>query len=172
MGGQASTYDRSRTQFNLDLSNATVTLRADGSRRVDGIVPLSTAETAMAGFAVNSRRWGTMSLTLGLKSVPATPSRHPSVLPVPPDPRKNGTNGRDATLTRHPAQEGAVRDPDRGPCAAHRPGDGKTVARGTAEGRTLRLGVLAGTKLKKGSYLLKRTAKKASGRKQAVVTLP
>ena len=44
---------------------------------------------------------------------------------------------------------------------------GKTIARGTVERRTLRLGVLAGTKLKKGTYLLKRTAKNASGRKQA-----
>ena len=47
---------------------------------------------------------------------------------------------------------------------------GKTVGRGTAERKTLRLSVLTGTTLK-GTYLLKRTAKKASGNRQARVTI-
>ena len=47
---------------------------------------------------------------------------------------------------------------------------GKAIARGTVQQRTLRLGVLAGTKLK-GTYTLKRTAKKASGKLQATVTI-
>jgi hypothetical protein len=46
----------------------------------------------------------------------------------------------------------------------------KTVARGTVERRTLRLGVLTGTKLK-GSYLLRRTATKASGKRSARITI-
>ena len=83
----------------------------------------------------------------------------------------NGTNGRDAglaiiRLAKAPFATKAevhVRLIDRA--------TGKTIARGTVERRTLRLGVLVGTKLKKGTYLLKRTAKNASGRKQATVTL-
>ena len=50
MGGRPRTYDRSKTQFTLDLLNATVTLRADGARTGHGIVPVSTADTVLAGF--------------------------------------------------------------------------------------------------------------------------
>ena len=48
---------------------------------------------------------------------------------------------------------------------------GKMVARGTVQRRTLRLSVLAGTKLAKGSYTLRRTVAKASGKRQATVTI-
>jgi hypothetical protein len=168
MQGQAAAFDRSKVQFNLDLSNATVTLRANGARTINGIVPVSTADTALAGFGPSSRRYGTMSLTLGLKSSATT-----QVGATGRDGAagKDGANGRDATLAivrlkRAPfatRMEVHVRLIDRA--------TGKTVARGTVERRTLRLGVLAGTKLKKGTYLLKRTAMKASGKKQAVITI-
>lgn len=175
-GGATAPFDRSKTQFTLDLSNATVTLRANGARTINGIVPVSTADTALAGFGPNSRRFGTMSLTLGLQSAPtqigaAGRDGTNGKDGVNGTNGANGANGRDAALAiirlaKAPFATRAevhVRLIDRA--------TGTTIARGTVERRTLRLGVLAGTKLKKGTYLLKRTAKNASGRKQAVVTL-
>jgi Htaa len=168
--GQPFTYDRSKPQFTLDLSNAEVKLRADGSRRIVGIIPLNTADTALTGFDPNSARYGTMSLTLGLDQ-----SATPQVGATGRD-GANGTNGkdgkdgRDATLRVirlktapfKTSTEVHVRLVDRS--------TGKTVARGTAERKTLRLGVLTGTTLK-GKYLLERTAKKASGNLRATVTI-
>jgi len=56
--GQSSsgTYDRSAPLFNLDLSNSNVTLHADGTRSITGIVPsLATANTAFpANYAVGA----------------------------------------------------------------------------------------------------------------------
>ena len=49
-GGATAPFDRSKIQFTLDLSAATVTLRANGARTINGIVPVSTADTALAGF--------------------------------------------------------------------------------------------------------------------------
>ena len=46
----------------------------------------------------------------------------------------------------------------------------RTIARGTVEKKTLRLSVPAGTKLK-GTYTLKRTAKKASGKLQTTIEI-
>jgi hypothetical protein len=167
--GTPSTYDRSTDQFKLDLANAEVKLRADGSRRITGIVPLSTATTQLAGFGPNSTRYGTMSLTLALDETT------PRIGAAGRDGAngtngKDGVNGRDAELRvirlkKAPFKTTAevhVRLVDRA--------SGKTVARGTAQRRTLRLGVLSGTTLK-GAYLLKRTAKKASGNRQATVTI-
>jgi hypothetical protein len=170
--GNQFPYDRSKTQFTLDLSNAEVKLRADGSFRITGIVPLSTADSAMSGFDPGSNRYGTMSLTLALT---------PSATQIGAAGRdgangrdglngKDGANGRDATfsvirLARAPFKTKAevhVRLIDRA--------TGKSIARGTVEQRTLRLGVLSGTTIK-GTYLLKRTAKKASGKLQATVTI-
>jgi Htaa len=163
--GQTAPYDRSKTQLNLDLSNAEVKLRADGSRRITGIVPTNTAESALVGFAPNSARFGAMTLTLALDQT------SPQVGATGKDGTngtngKDGVNGRDAELRvirlkKAPfktSTEVHVRLIDRA--------TGKTVARGTAERRTLRLGVLSGTTLK-GTYLLKRTAKRASGNRQA-----
>jgi hypothetical protein len=162
--GQVSSYDRSTTQFNLDLSNAEVKLRADGSRRITGIVPLTTAETALVGFGANSNRFGTMSLTLGLEPTQVAATGRDGKDGV------NGKDGRDATLSvirlaRAPfatRSEVHVRLVDRK--------TGKSVARGTVQQRTLRLGVASGAKLK-GTYLLKRTATKASGKLQATITI-
>jgi Htaa len=56
MRGTPSSYDRSDVQFTLDLSKASVVLRADGARTITGIVPASTDKTALSGFGVNSTR--------------------------------------------------------------------------------------------------------------------
>ena len=59
--GQSSggTYDRSAPLFNLDLSNSDVTLHADGTRSITGIVPsLATANTAFPANYAGRRRAG------------------------------------------------------------------------------------------------------------------
>jgi hypothetical protein len=168
--GQTSTYDRSKAQFNLDLSNAEVKFRADGSRRIVGIVPSTTADTALVGFGANSNRFGTMTLTLALDASSAPQVGATGRDGINGTNGVNGKDGRDATLLvvrlkKAPfktAAEVHVRLIDRA--------TGKTIAQGTAERKTLRLGVLTGTTLK-GTYLLKRTAKHASGNLQARVTI-
>ena len=98
--GATAPFDRSKIQFTLDLSNATVTLRANGARTINGIVPVSTADTALAGFPTSSRRFGTMSLTLGLKSSPIQVGAAGRDGAAGKDGLNgtNGTNGRDAAL--------------------------------------------------------------------------
>ena len=60
-------YDRSKVQFNLDLSAATVVTRADGAKVIGGIVPRRTADNVLSGFPVDSTRYGTMKLTLAVE---------------------------------------------------------------------------------------------------------
>jgi hypothetical protein len=68
----STTYDRSQPVFNLDLSNATVTLRADGSRVIAGIVPSLAATNyafpgqypAGAGPDRDPNTFGSFSLTV------------------------------------------------------------------------------------------------------------
>lgn len=71
-GGSNPTYDRSTVLFNLNLTNATVALKADGSRVISGIVPsLATLNAAFPGnYAVGSgpdrtpNTFGSFSLTV------------------------------------------------------------------------------------------------------------
>lgn len=169
-----TTLDHSKVQFDLDLSNAQVIQRADGSKRITGIVPVGTAHTAMAGFPAGQTRFGTMSLTLAVteEKTPAVLAGPGATGPAGPAGIAGpaGAAGRDATLkvvrlakaafaTKH---EVHVRLIDRK--------TKKSIALGTVEGRTLRLSVLSGTTLK-GSYTLKRTAKKASGKLQTTITI-
>jgi Htaa len=70
--GTPATYDASAPLYTLDLSNATVTLKADGSRVIDGIVPsVATLNTAFPqNYAVGSgpnrtpNTFGSFSLTV------------------------------------------------------------------------------------------------------------
>lgn len=72
--GASATYDASQPLFTLDLSNAEVKHRADGSRLISGIVPaLATMNTAFPGnYAVGAgpertpNTFGSFSLTLRL----------------------------------------------------------------------------------------------------------
>jgi hypothetical protein len=167
--GTPSTFDRTKTQFSLDLANAVVTLKADGSRVISGIVPVSTADTALSGFGPGSRLYGTMKLTLGV-TYPATQVGAAGREGAPGPAGKDGTNGRDArfktlTLSRAPFATGAavhVKLLDRRTRAV--------VATGVVRRRTLQLSYLAGTKLK-GSWTLRRTATKASGKREATITI-
>jgi hypothetical protein len=73
--GSSAAYDRSRPVYDLDLSEATVTLRPDGSRVISDIVPsLATANTVFPNnYAVGSgpdrtpNTFGSFDLTLSLK---------------------------------------------------------------------------------------------------------
>ncbi|HEY6759014.1 MAG TPA: HtaA domain-containing protein [Baekduia sp.] len=73
--GATTTYDRSAPLYDLDLSDATVTLKADGSRVLSGIVPsLATVGTAFPGnYAVGAgpertpNTFGSFALTLRVK---------------------------------------------------------------------------------------------------------
>ncbi|WP_445150265.1 HtaA domain-containing protein [Baekduia sp. Peel2402] len=70
-GGATPTYDRSQPLFSLDLTNASVTLKADGSRVISGIVPsLASAGTFLPSYAVGAgpnrtpNTFGSFSLTV------------------------------------------------------------------------------------------------------------
>jgi hypothetical protein len=73
--GSSAAYDRSRPVYDLDLSGATVTLKADGSRVISGIVPsLATLDTVFpSNYAVGAgpdrtpNTFGSFALTLSLK---------------------------------------------------------------------------------------------------------
>ena len=152
-------FDRTDTQFTLDLSNANVIQRPDGSRTIAGIVPVNTASTVLAGFPPTSRLFGTMALTVGVDEViAATPL--PAGTPGPAGPA--GPAGKDATFRVVRLAKAAfatkaevhVRLIDRA--------TKKTIARGTVEKKTLRLSVPAGTKLK-GTYTLQRDGQEGLG---------
>ena len=70
--GDPATYDRSEPVFDLDLSDAAVTLHPDGSRTLSGIVPsIATADYVFPGYAQGAGpertpdTFGTMTLRLG-----------------------------------------------------------------------------------------------------------
>ncbi len=73
-GGATPTYDRTQPLFDLDLSDATVTLKADGSRILSGIVPsIATGNWAFpsnypagAGPERDPNTFGSFDLTLRL----------------------------------------------------------------------------------------------------------
>ena len=167
IGPTVASYDRTDVQFGLDLSDAVVTRRPDGSHAITNIVPVSTAQTILSGFGNNARLYGTMALTIAADEViAATPL--PVGTPGPAGPA--GPAGKDATFRVVRLAKAAfatkaevhVRLIDRA--------TKKTIARGTVEKKTLRLSVPADTKLK-GTYTLKRTAKEASGKLQTTVKI-
>ena len=99
-GGQTSAYDRSKVQFNLDLSNAEVKLRADGSRADHRDRAARAPPTPRSRASVRTRaRFGTMSLTLGLEpsglAGAARRARDGATGPA----GKDGRDGKDATFT-------------------------------------------------------------------------
>lgn len=109
----SGTYDRSAPLFDLDLSQAEVTLKADGSRQISGIAPsVATAETAFpnnyavgAGPDRSPNTFGSFSLTLktatdDAAAGPAGPTGPAGVAgPVGPAGAngKDGTNGKNGT---------------------------------------------------------------------------
>ncbi|MDA0163179.1 HtaA domain-containing protein [Solirubrobacter ginsenosidimutans] len=183
--GQTSTYDRSKTQLNLDLSAATVTLRADGSRMIDGIVPSNEPGSVLDGFGPNARRYGTMKLTLGLSypepgtgpagekgdagepgtAVLGSPGAAGPQGPAgPAGPR--GPAGKSAKISTFTLKKAPFAGSAKRSVKLLQRKTGKVLATGTLQRRKLRLAALEGTKLK-GSFVVKL----AHGTRRATVTL-
>lgn len=162
-------YDRTDVQFNLDLSDATVSRRPDGSYAITNIVPVSTAQTILSGFGTGMRLYGTMALTIAADEIiPATPLPLVAGPAGPQGPA--GPAGKDATFRVVRLAKAAFATKSEVHVRLIDRKTKKTVARGTVERRTLRLSVPAGTSLK-GTFTLQRTAKKASGKRTATITI-
>lgn len=84
-------------QLDLDLSDAAVVLRADGSRAITGIMPVSTSETVLPGFRAGAAMFGTMTLLLNLNDP------KPVVLAIPPRPQVEDPCGPTNALWELPA---------------------------------------------------------------------
>jgi hypothetical protein len=157
MNGQLANYDRSKTQFNLDLSNATVATGVDGAKVISGIKPLGTADTFIS-FGPGSPLYGTMKLTLKVPEIPASP----------PKDGAPGPAGRNALIKAFSLK--------RAPFAGkgeHRVKvlDGRTVlATGTIKQRTLRVAYLEGTAMK-GTFTLRLQAGSVKGKREARISL-
>jgi hypothetical protein len=163
-GGQTTPYDRSKTQFNLDLSNAMIATGADGARVISGIVPLGTADTFIA-FGPNARLYGTLELTLAVAETPA------SVAPPAAGPQgPAGPAGRSALIRtlvlKHAPFAGngehKVKRLDRRTRAV--------LASGTVKRRTLRIAYLEGTRLA-GSYTPRLSWGKVARMRETVVAI-
>ncbi|MBE2317222.1 hypothetical protein DVA67_014670 [Solirubrobacter sp. CPCC 204708] len=166
-----TSYDRNDVQFNLDLSDATVSKRPDGSHAITNIVPVSTAQSILSGFGANSRLYGTMALTVAADEIltAAAPAKDGATGPAGPA-GPAGKDGRDAELRVIRLSRAAFATKAEVHVRLIDPATKKTVARGTVERRTLRLSVLQGTTLKGGTYTLQRTAKKATGKRTATIS--
>jgi hypothetical protein len=147
-------YDRSKPLYDLDLSNATVTLKADGSRVLSGIVPsLATAGVAFPGnYLVGAgpertpNTFGTFSLTVktnggdtgpaGKDGKDGAPGATGPAGPAGPA-GKNGTSATirsvKAVLAKAPFKGAATRK------VGVYNSKGKKVASGTVKGRVLKV---------------------------------
>jgi hypothetical protein len=178
-------YDRAKTQFSLDLSKATVTLRADGSRVISGIKPISTADTVLSGFPAGSTLFGTMNLTLALnypepgtgpkgdageagQTVFGSPGAQGPAGPAGPAGPKGvrGPAGKSAKISRFTLKKAPFKGSAKRKVKVLQRRTGKLLATGTLKGRKLRVRHLATTKLK-GSYVLR----VANGKRKATVRL-
>ena len=174
--GHPATYDRSKPVFDLDLSDATVTLHPDGSRTLSGIVPsIATADYVFPGYAQGAGpertpdTFGAMTLRLGLAPdtgpgtqgpagadgatgpAGASGSTGPAGPPGAAGPRgPAGKRVQIATLARAPFKGRATR---RGRLTTRK---GKLVARATVRGRKLTLTLDPGVTAArlKGRYVL------------------
>jgi hypothetical protein len=172
-GGDAPTYDRTQPLFNLDLSDATVTLKADGSRVLSGIVPsIATANLAFPGTSYpagagpdrDPSTFGSFDLTLRLApgSADAGPAGVAGVAgpagiagPVGPAGRP-GPAGPVATvrslkaiLAKAPFKGNATRK------VSVLNSKGKTLATGTIKGRVLKVTLAKTIKSLSGTVKLK-----------------
>jgi hypothetical protein len=162
MSGQVANYDRSKTQFILDLSNATVATGVDGAKVISSIKPLGTTDTFIS-FGPGSPLYGTMKLTLKVPETPASPPKDGAEGP-------SGPAGRSAlikafSLKKAPFAgngEHRVKVLDRKSRAV--------LATGTIKKRTLRVAYVDGTALK-GGFTLRLQAGAVKGKREATISL-
>lgn len=163
-----TTYDRGRPVFSLNLADAVVVHRADGTREIADIVP--TIATAQNPFPANypvgagpDRTPNTFGrLTLKLKLQPSAAAgpvgpAGPAGRPGPAGPAGATTTVTNTVrryvvhLRRAPFKGRASRNVRLTTSGKHR----RTVATGTLRGRVLRVTLRAGTTSLKGSYRVK-----------------
>jgi hypothetical protein len=173
---QGGTYDHTATQYDLDLANSTVTVRADGSRVISGIVPKSTADTVLSGFGPGSALYGTMALRFTLEPSSSGGAKG--------DPGATGATGSKGDKGDTGAAGAKGDKGDRGDAGASATRviahlrkapysgtktrkvtllrSGKTVATGTLRKRTLDVTVRPGSSVKSGTYKVRLSGGKAT----------
>jgi hypothetical protein len=177
--GATDTYDRSAPVFTLDLSEATVTLHADGSRTIGPIAPaIATSQhvfpapyNAGAGPDRTPNTFGAFSLRLALApiaggSAAGVPGPQGETGP-PGATGQAGPRGRSVLVTR------LARAPFGGR-ALHRVrvtprGSTRTLAWGTVRGRTLRVTLSASVQRLRGRYVLRPVA---ASRRPVTISVP
>jgi hypothetical protein len=166
-GADTPTYDRTKPLFDLDLSNATVTLKADGARVLSGIVPsIATASWAFpsnypagAGPDRDPNTFGSFALTLRLAQGDAGPAgpagvtgpagvAGPAGRPGPAGPVATIRSVK-AVLAKAPFKGKATRK------VSVLNSKGKTVATGTVKGRVLKVTLAKTVKSLSGTVKLK-----------------
>jgi hypothetical protein len=184
-------YDRTKVQYTLDLSKATLTRRSDGARVIRGIVPASTTDSVTSGFPAGSTLFGTFSLTLDtVAEVSTTPygdaidggdadapivaadgkdgaqgaagPQGPAGPAGPAGPK--GATGKSAKISTFRLAKAPFAGSAKRAVKLLQRRTGKVLAAGTVKRRTLRVSHLASTKLK-GSYVLK------AGTHRAVISI-
>lgn len=175
-------YTRATPVFNLDLSNATVTLHANGSRTIAGIVP--SLATLNAVFPSNYRvgagpdrlpnTFGSFSLLVKTAPV-AGPKGDKGDTGAPGPAGRNGTNGKNGTTTVVRVQTSSLaKAPFKGKTARKvrvtAKKSNKTLATGTVKGRTITFTIAKGVDKKqlKGTYVLRLV----KGKGTATVRIP
>jgi hypothetical protein len=177
-GGDTPTYDRTKPLFNLDLTNATVTLKADGSRVLSGIVPsIATSKWAFpspylagSGPDRDPNTFGSFSLAISINPADVTgPAGATGAAGA------NGLNGlagpAGPTATIRTVKAILAKAPFRG--AATRKvsvlnAKGKTIAGGTVKGRVLKVTLAKAVTSLSGTVRLKVTGSKST----ATVKIP
>jgi hypothetical protein len=161
----AVTYDRSKPLFNLDLTNATVTLKANGSRVLSGIVPsLATGDYAFpanylagAGPDRDPNTFGAFAVTLRLAPGDATGPAGASGAQGPTGSAgARGPAGATATIRRLVAVLATA--PFRGSATRKvsvRSAKGKVLATGTVRGRVLKVTLAQAVTALSGKLTLK-----------------
>jgi hypothetical protein len=156
----------------LDLSQATVSRKADGTRVIGPIAPAMARADWMGGYAVGAgpermpNTFGSFSIALDLEAAPlATGPVGPAGVAGPIGPA--GAEGK--TIVRHTVIGYLAKAPfGKGLRKVRVLKNGKVVARGTVRGRTVRVKLVKGAaKRLKGKYRLR----VVGGKRQAVVRL-
>jgi Htaa len=174
--GSSAAYDRSAPVYNLDLSAATVTLKADGSRVIGGIVPsLATLNTVFpSNYAVGSgpdrtpNTFGSFALTLRLKPDAAqgpkgdTGATGPTGAPGAAG--RNGANGTNGTTIRSVIAI-LAKAPYKGTTTRRVTvynGKAIKIAAGTLKGRTLKVTLARSVKALPSTVRVKAAGAKSS----------
>jgi hypothetical protein len=168
-GGDTPTYDRAKPLFNLDLTNATVTLKADGSRVLSGIVPsIATSKWAFpspylagAGPDRDPNTFGSFSLAIAINPADLT-----GPAGATGSAGTNGTNGKNgATATIRSVKAILAKAPFKGTSTRKVSvlnSKGKTLAAGTVKGRVLKVTLGKAITSLSGTVRLKITGSKST----------